>query len=150
MDLLKDTRLYIPVIIVLATGMRRGELLGLKWKDFSPDKGAITINQTLLYTTQGLQFTEPRANQIRRTVTLPGLIVNELINHKKQQAKTKLYAGTYHDHDLICCLKDGTPWHPTTFSSCFNNTLKKHKLPHIRFYDLRAAHANANMPVMRE
>ncbi|MBO8136757.1 MAG: tyrosine-type recombinase/integrase [Desulfotomaculum sp.] len=142
-DLLYGTRLYIPVIITLATGLRRAEILALRWKDFNAQKKTITINQTLLKTSAGLQFKPPKTKKSRRTITLPEPIVEELKKHKKDQKKIKLRLGeAYEDNDLICCQEDGTPWHPGTFSSAFHDILEKHNLPHIRFHDLRHTHAS--------
>lgn len=139
----RGTALYVPVLLALATGLRRGELLGLRWKDVDIKNNVIAINQSLLSTSEGLQFKAPKTKKSRRTITVPETVMIELEKHKKQQIKEKFALGdAYAKNDLVICREDGTPWHPGTFSHHYQNMLSKNKLMPIRFHDLRHTHAS--------
>jgi len=139
----EGTPLYMPVLLTLATGLRRGEVLALRWSDFDPERKIIIVDETLLNTSGGPSFDDPKTDESRRPIALPETIVSELLRHKKRQAKDRLHAGEFwEDTDLICCREDGTRWHPGTFSDNFSRFLEKQGLPHIRFHDLRHTHAS--------
>jgi integrase len=139
----EGTLLYIPVIITLATGLRRGEVLGLRWPDFDQKAKTITIDESLLDTSKGPLFDEVKTETSWAVLDIPESIAQELIAHKHQQERAKTEAGElWLDEDLICCREDGRRWHPGTFSDAFARLLKKHGLPHIRFHDLRHTHAS--------
>lgn len=143
MELSKETLLYIPIIITLATGLRRGEVLALRWSDFNPERKSITVDKALLNTSNGPEFNDTKTNESRRMVTLPETIVQELVAHRERQEKDKEAAEEFwQENDLICCREDGTKWHPGTFSDSFSRLIEKHELPHIRFHDLRHTHAS--------
>lgn len=140
----EGTRLYVPVLLALATGMRRGELLGARWQDLDLDAMTITTNQTLLATSGGLQFKTPKTKKSRRTITLPATVVDELKKHKVRQEAERLSRGDAWDksNDLIIRREDGSPWHPGTFSHNYKDLLDDNGLPSIRFHDLRHTHAS--------
>ncbi|MBE3586525.1 MAG: tyrosine-type recombinase/integrase [Thermoanaerobacter sp.] len=139
----EGTRMYAPILLTLATGLRRGELLGLRWEDVDFKKHTITVNQTLYKTSAGLEIKTPKTKKSRRTITLPASVVDELKRHKANQAKEKLQAGEFYtDHGLVFCREDGSPWNPRSFSRDYRDLLKKHNLPLIRFHDLRHTHAS--------
>ncbi|MCL5780882.1 MAG: site-specific integrase [Firmicutes bacterium] len=138
------TRLYIPILLALATGTRRGEVLAFRWKDLNKKAKTITVNQNLVVTREdGPQFKLPKTKKSRRQITLPDTIFEVLKKHKIKQEEEKLRIGeAYEDNDLICCLEDGSPWHPGTFSNYFHDILEANGLPKIRFHDLRHTHAS--------
>jgi integrase len=137
------TDLYIPVLFTLATGLRRGEVLALRWKDLDKEAMTITINQALIATTTGPIFKKPKTKKSRRVIALPGNIMGELERHDKKQIAQRLLLGkAYLNNGLICALADGTPWHPNTFSDAFGKTLVRSGLKKIRFHDLRHTHAS--------
>lgn len=139
----EGTVLYIPILITLATGLRRGEMLALRWSDFDPKARTITVDESLLDTSAGPQFDEVKTETSRAVLELPESVVLELLAHKKRQKRERLKAGElWRGEDLICCREDGSRWHPGTFSDAFARLLKKHGLPHIRFHDLRHTHAS--------
>lgn len=62
--------------------------------------------------------------------------------HKISQARAKLRLGSAHqDHGLVCARPDGAPWPPDNFSTAFAAHVRRHKIPHVRFHDLRHTHA---------
>jgi integrase len=67
--------IYLPVLLGITTGMRRGEILALRWKDLSESGHALQVTRTLEETTDGLSFKEPKSERSRRTIALPTLTV---------------------------------------------------------------------------
>lgn len=139
----ENTELYMPILLAMATGLRRGELLALRWSDFDPKKRILIVDEALLNTSGGPSFDDPKTEESRRAVTLPETIVCELLTHEEKQVLAKEEAGDlWIDSDLICCREDGRKWHPGTFSDNFKRLLEKYGLPRIRFHDLRHTHAS--------
>jgi integrase len=140
----KNTNYHIAVLLGVGVGLRRGEALGLQWKDIDFENKTIQINRSLLPTENGLIFHDPKTEGSNRIIVVSNTIINMLLVAKAQQEKSKKILGeAYNDIDLVTCWDDGSPINPTTFSQSFGRTLEKNKLPHIRYHDLR--HTNATM-----
>jgi integrase len=137
------SRLYTPILIAVTTGLRRGELLGLRWRDIELDSGHLSISQALEQTHLGVAFKQPKTPRSRRTVALPQLAIEALRRHKAQQAEERLAFGPgYQDGGLVFACPDGTPWRPDAFSWAFAAQVRQSGLPHVRFHDLRHSHAS--------
>ena len=142
LECFKDEDVYIPTLLAVAGGLRRGEALGATWKDADLDHGFLEIRQALYVVNGEAGFDPVKSEDSEGTVYLPPFVVDELKKLRKQQMKQKLHLGSaWQDTDLICCRADGSPWHPNTVSKKFSDALDRHKLPHIRFHDLRHTHA---------
>jgi len=139
----EGTRLYVPVLLAVTTGMRRGEILGLRWRDVNFDASVLAVRQTLEETKgAGLRFKQPKTQKGRRTVALPAITVERLRQHRALQAETRLALGSgYQDGDLVCAMHDGTPWKPSNFSYTFRVVALRLGLTDLRFHDLRHSHA---------
>jgi len=138
----KDDRLYPAFLLELGSGLRRGELLGLRWQDVDLKAGVITVRQSLIRTRAGLVFQEPKTERSKRNLPLPPAVVRELKAHRARQAEEKLLLGPdYEDRGLVFCLENGKPLDPRNFTRHFELLLKKAGLPHVRFHDLRHTHA---------
>jgi integrase len=124
--------------LALTTGLRIGELLGLKWSDIDLDARRLRVSRQLQRGEEGLIFTEPKAAS-RRTVDLPGSTVEALKRHRKRQAEETLKAGgAYQDNDLIFAGDLGEPIGSEKVTQrAFKPLLKRAGLPEIRFHDLR-------------
>lgn len=138
---LDGSPLQIPVLLALTTGMRRGEILALRWQDLDLDRGALSINRTLEETETDLAVKEPKTERSRRTIALPGLAVEALRRHRAQQAEQRLKAGPAYaaDRDLVCCRADGELLSPRSVSKAFAKLARKRGLK-LRFHDLRHSH----------
>jgi integrase len=137
-----ESRLSLPVLLAVTTGLRRGEILGLRWADIDFENTSLAVRQSLEQTRDGLAFKQPKTAKGRRVVALPGLAVEALRQHKVVQAKMKLALGSaYEDNDLVCAREDGTAWPPDTFSSAFVALIRRTGVPTVRFHDLRHTHA---------
>jgi integrase len=136
------SRLSLPVLLAVTTGLRRGEILALRWQDVDFQNGTFAVRQSLEQTRGGLSFKQPKTVKGRRVVALPSLTLDALKQHKVKQATTKLALGaTYEDNDLVCAREDGTPWPPDAFSTAFVGLVRRAGIPAIRFHDLRHTHA---------
>lgn len=123
--------------------MRRGEILGLEWKNVDLSKNNIMILQTLYSTSKGLVFTTPKTDSSIRKIAIPQFLSNELKKYKINQAKNKLkYGNNYTNNDIICTNDIGDLINPKSFSRNFHKLLKDNNLPLIRFHDLRHTHAS--------
>ena len=138
----KRSRLYRPIFMAVTTGMRRGELLALRWNAIDLDAGVLSVREALEQTKDGLAFKQPKTGRSRRTVDLPQIAIDELRRHKVEQAKHRLSLGKlYQDNDLVFPRPDGTPWAPDRFSSSFAAMIRRAKIIGLRFHDLRHTHA---------
>lgn len=139
---IKHTRTYWPVLVALATGMRRGEVLALRWKNVDLDRGTLRVMQSLEQTKKGLRFKDTKTSKVR-AIVLPAYAVKELRRLKRQQAEELLALGIRQTGDaLVCCRADGEPLQPRSLTHQFAKLRKDMKgFPRIRFHDLRHTHA---------
>ena len=135
------TSLHMPLYLALGTGMRRGELLGLRWSDVDLDGAALTVNQTLQEAYGEIIFKEPKTTRSRRRITLPGVVVDALRVHRAEQAKKTLAREPgFVESDLVLAAPGGGPWWPSNFDRVWRRFKTKQALK-IRFHDLRHTHA---------
>lgn len=140
--LVEGSRLYIPVLLAVTGGLRRGEILALRWQDLDLKTGRATIARSLEQTADGLRVKSPKTERGRRTVVFPGYTLDALKAHKKEQAERKLATGpVYQNSGLVCARADGSEWPPDTFSTAFAALVRRSNLAHFRFHDLRHTHA---------
>lgn len=124
--------------LLLTTGMRPGEALGLRWADVEGDK--LRIRRNLVRLGNGRWETkEPKTGKGRRTIVLAKTTTSLLQQHRRLQAAERLRAGaTYSDHGLVFAAANGSPldWRLVA-QRHFHRIIKAAGLPHIRPYDLR-------------
>ena len=91
---LRGRSMYMIATLGLATGMRRGELLALRWQDVDLDGGKLRVERSIEQTKAGLRFKSPKTKHGRRTITIPPSIAAELRVHRKEQQERRLALGT--------------------------------------------------------
>lgn len=132
--------LHIPVLLAVLTGMRRGEVLALRWQDVDLDRATLAVTQTLEQTAAGLAFKPPKTARSRRKISLSPHIIDKLRRHRNRQKEQRLRAGPmFEDHDLVCSQEDGRPRNPRTLTKEFRRLTKRLGLA-VRFHDLRHTH----------
>lgn len=137
----ESTPLYGPVLLAIATGMRRGEILGLRWSDVDLDTGELNVVRSLQDTETGLVFKAPKTRKGRRVVLLPPGVVDALKEHKARQTDLDSMRDVHPGfEDLVFCRADGAPWHPGVFSAEFHHFMRRLGVVG-RFHDLRHTHA---------
>jgi integrase len=140
LDALQSTSLYWPVLIALATGMRRGEILALRWRNVDLDRGSIWIAESLAQTKAGLRFKSPKTDRAR-PVSLPRFAINELRRRRREQSEQLLRLGAHLEPDtLVCAQPDASPMAPNVLTNYFARVAKRLALP-IHFHSLRHTHA---------
>ena len=138
-------------IIALSTGIRKGEIRGLKWSDVDFTKGEITVNRTIsniaIYENGeivGWQLVEqsPKTKNSIRSIPLPKNVLTKLKSYKKEQNKHILYMGeAYNNHDYVFPNFDGNLIDEKTPGRRLNTILKHIDIPPIRFHALRHTYA---------
>ena len=139
---LAHSRIYWPTLIALATGMRRGEILALRWEYVDLDRGALQVVETIEETKTGLRFKPPKSGKTR-AITLPAFAVAELRRLKRDQAEQLLKLGVRQNGaTLVCGRADGEIHSPLAVTYEFARFVRQLKdLPQVRFHDLRHSHA---------
>lgn len=134
-------RLYPAFHLAITTGMRRGEILGLRWKDVDLDKGILYVRQTL--SKDGKRFLSgAKTESSVRSIKLSNETIAVLRKHKARVAREKLQLGPdYADYDLVVCTSKGTPVNPENLKRTYERLIEKADVPKIRFHDLRHTHA---------
>lgn len=138
-------------VLALATGMRRGELLALKWQDINMATGMLQVRRILTHMPMklsgkgGCVEAEPKTEKSRRSILIAPFALEKLKEHRARQAEEKRQAGNaWKDNDLVCCSLVGGHLHSSHIVFYqFKKLLKDAGLPNIRFHDLR--HSSATM-----
>jgi integrase len=135
-------RLHLPILLAVTTGLRRGEILALRWRDIDLESGTLAVRQSLEETKSGLFFKEPKTQKSRRVIALPELAIDALKRHRVEQAKFRLMLGpAYQVNDLVCCQADGQPFKPRNITNSFWELANRILMRGLRFHDLRHSHA---------
>jgi integrase len=145
LDGLRGYTLYPLVLLALATGMRRGEMLALRWKDVDLDGGRLRVEQSLEQTKAGgLRFKSPKTKHGRRQITLATFVIAELRAHWKaqQEQRLKLGVGKAPDDALVFGNWDGTPRSPNAVTKAWAQAVSTNKLPRVSLHALRHTHAS--------
>ena len=134
----REDRLHALWVVLLTTGLRPGEALGLRWEDWEGDR--LRVQRSLTRTAEGgWVLAEPKTSRSRRSVTLPSSTSEPLGTHRVNQARERLQRGMgYQDDGLVFCTAQGTPLDlPGVTRRHFHPILKAAGLERIRVYDLR-------------
>lgn len=138
---IRHTTTYWPTLIALATGMRRGEILALRWRNVDLERGAVRVVESLEQTKAGLRFKSTKTEKAR-AVTLPSFALNELRRWKREQAEGLLRLGVRQGAEtLVCARQDGEPKQPGSLTHEFTYLVGRAGIPRVRFHDLRHSHA---------
>jgi integrase len=142
LDAIRHNRVYWPVLIALATGMRRGEVLALRWRNADLDRGSLRVVESLEQTKAGLRFKAPKSEKAR-AITLPAFAIAELRRLKREQAEELLRLGVRQGADtLLFARVDGEPMPPRSLTHEFAKVAGRvEDIPRVRFHDLRHSHA---------
>jgi integrase len=147
----RGTRLEAIWRLSAMTGMRRGEVLGLRWSDLDLDRSRLSVRQALVAVGYEIVHSTPKSHSAR-VIDLDAETVDQLRAHRtRQEAERVEWGADYQDQDLVVAKENGTPIHPHTFSQSFERLIEKANLRTIRLHDLRHTHATlalkAGVPV---
>jgi integrase len=133
--------------VAVYSGMRRGELLGLKWADVDFESAALSVKRTY---SRGAgnryELGNPKTTSGRRLVTLPSQVMTRLKTHYTRQMDARLSVGDdYMDQGFVFADTIGRPIHPNTLTHHYHKIIASSGLPRIRIHDLRHGHASLLM-----
>jgi integrase len=143
LETLRSTRMFIPILLAVTCGLRRGEILALRWRhlELGDNRRQMSIEESAEQTDDGVRYKEPKSGRAR-TVALSASTVAELKTHRARQAEEQLRLGIRPDADsFVVAQVDGRPLQPRSLTHEWVRVLGKTSLPRIRFHDLRHTHA---------
>lgn len=140
---IKENRLRAAFVVLATTGMRRGEVLGMRWRDLDSYAAQLSIVQTLTTVKWEPIITQTKTQRSRRTIYLDTFTVDALRDHRRRQREEQIAAGPAWDksNDLVFRDELGRLVHPDWFSREFNHLVQIAGLPRIRLHDLRHTYA---------
>ena len=136
-------RLHALFYTALATGMRRGELVALRWSDVDLSRGRITVTLNAVAVNGKTLVKEPKSQASRRTVFIQGGDVAVLKAHREQLARERHLLGlAWSEHDLVFPSEVGTHLSPRNLSRLFDRLVKKSGVTQAGFHSMRHTHAS--------
>jgi integrase len=152
---LRGHAIYPKAVTALFTGLRRGELLAVRWSRVDLDAKMLGVHETLEETKAGIRFKVPKTRAGRRDISLPDAVVDVLREQRRQQMEQRmaLGLGKLPDDALVFPALGGGPSRPTNLSSGWADVAEAIGLPGVTFHALRHTHAsmliNAGLDVVR-
>lgn len=145
----KYSVMYIPILLAVTCGLRRGEIIALTWNNVDLVNGIITVSESAAIRVDGKNIiTDTKTEAGQRSISVPPSVMPILKEHKRQQAENKLKFGPeYRDNNLVCCWPNGVELTPNYITHTFKKVLREAGLPDIRFHDLR--HTNATLLLLQ-
>jgi integrase len=141
--LLDGHELAAPATVALFTGLRRGELLALRWGNTDLEEEVIRVRESLEETKAGLRFKGPKSAAGARDVKLPAIVTDTLIAHRKRLLEHRFHLGLgkLTERDLVFPAWDGSPQRPNSFGSTWSKLSRELGLA-VPFHGLRHTHAS--------
>ncbi len=140
LDATRDTRLYVPVLLGVLCGLRRGEIVALRWRNVDLDGKQISVVEAAEQTVKEVRYKPPKSGR-SRTVAISGFVADELRAHRDRQAEELQHLGAQQRDAFVYTREDGEPIQPRTLTHYWQILVAKAGLPRVRFHDLRHAHA---------
>ena len=143
LDVAKETDYYVYFATLLYTGLRRGELLALRWRNLDLDNDTLTVVETAYMLGNGkYMIKEPKTAQSRRSVILPVSLVELFKVYRVDQELLRIQLGiSLNADDFVFIRPDGSPIYPNAITLAFRRIIKRAGLKDIRIHDLRHTHA---------
>lgn len=137
-------RFYSIFVLLVSTGMRRGEALGLRWADVDLDGGRLSVRHTIGRVGGKVLAGEPKTAKSKRSIALDPATVAVLKRHRKAQLEERLaWGGLYQDQDLVFARENGEPTHPEAVGRALRRLAAKAGVRAVRTHDLRHGWATA-------
>jgi integrase len=142
---MRTTTIFPQVVVLLSTGMRRGELMGLQWGDVDLEAGKLRVERAVEKTKAGLRLKSPKTRHGRRMISLPAAAVEVLKQHRKTQLELRvaLGIGRLPAEALVFGTVEGAPRDPDRITQDWKRFAAARGLPRVMLQGLRHAHASA-------
>jgi integrase len=139
LEAVRGDRLEALYVLAVTTGMRQGELLGLKWQDVELEAKTLQVRRTLTRHGGKIALGEPKTKRSRRSIRLTAQAMEVLKSHLNRQLREiEILGDRYQDQGLVFTTDTGAPINPSNLRQrSFAPLLKRAGLPHMRFHDLR-------------
>jgi integrase len=130
--------------VLITTGCRRGEALGLTWDAIDWQRGRLAIRQSVGRVYSKVVIHEPKTARVRRSIGVDPDTLDALkVHRERQRFERKPWGDAYADHGLVFCREDGRPFRPEVVNAQFHRHAQAAGLPPIRVHDLRHSFATA-------
>jgi integrase len=134
--------LYAPLwLLALGTGLRRGELLGLRWQDIDLTRPTLSVRQTVVLLNNAPAFQTPKTSAAQRTIKLSAEIVAAMGKHRLGQIERRLAAPSWNDLDLVFCTSEGKAINPNSLYDRFDSIVARAGVKRIPLHGMRHTHA---------
>lgn len=134
---------FIAFYLAIFTGMRQGEILGLKWDSVDLENRMIYVQRSIKRSAGGGELKDLKNSSSYRSITMSEGLIFELKTHKNEQNRIKMRVGRdYSDQGFVVATKTGSFVLPTNLSRSFRTIRNKLDIKQIRFHDLRHTHAS--------
>lgn len=145
LDSVRTDRLFAAWLMAAMTGMRRGELLGLKWSDLDLEAGTVSVRQIRTVAKYRVVTFTPKTEKGRRTIALDPHTVAALRSYRVAQKEERVLLGPDYANsdDLVFTKPNGSAIHPERFSAWFTQRCRKSGLPRVRLHDVRHSYVTA-------
>ena len=139
LDSVREDRMYAAYVLLLTTGLRRGELIGLAWRDLDLAEAALQVRQTVIIVNFRIQRSQPKTDAGRRSVALDPGTVEVLRAHRARQLAERfaLGLGRPGPDDFVFAAPTGEPLHPGLFSDGFDRRVRAAGVPRIMIHGMR-------------
>jgi integrase len=136
----RGSSLFAPILLGALCGLRRGEIVALKWSSVDLAAGSLSVVQSMEQTKAGVRLKAPK-NGKGRNVAMPSLLIEELRRYRLAESERLLALGVrLTDDHHVALREDGNPWIPLRLTHAFRTLALQHRVA-IRFHDLRHSHA---------
>jgi integrase len=140
-DAMRGTRLLVPTMLAVLCGLRRGEVVALKWRNVDLAASRLAVVESAEQVGTNIRYKSPKSGNGRQLV-MSARLVDELRTHRMRQAEELLRVGVrLTDDTFVVAQVDGSPIQPDTLTQDWTRKIEKTGLPVYRFHDLRHAHA---------
>lgn len=140
-DAVADDRLFAMWVLMVTTGMRRGEVVGLRWKDVDLGARRVSIVQTLVDVGYEVYVSAPKTKKGRRAVALDVHTARVMAERRSCQRAEREFIGFDRPAEYVFTKIDGATLQPQNVSQAFETIVRKAGLPRVRLHDLRHTHA---------
>lgn len=142
-----DIRYKTAMLLFLLTGLRRGEVAGLEWKDVDFEKREITVCRSVTTVNgYGMIEKEPKTETSKRTLAVPEVLIETLKEYKKWQDNRRVELGDYmQGNDYLFTQENGKRLYPSTFTGWLNKMLREANIDHYSLHSLR--HTNITLQI---
>ena len=144
LDTAKDTDMYLPILLLVMVGLRRGELLALRWEDIDFDNNVLKVRKNMVRGEKGYIIKAPKSEASIRDIYLGNDVIEVLKIARQQYLDDIVSYGTgFQNLGFVIRQQDGSPYKPDSMSQKWERFIKSNGLPKIRLHDLRHSNATA-------